>query len=364
MQCDFMSNSKFNSLINLNLTQESGQTSQAPWRHNSIGNIDEFSELIYLKVPSIIEELNDETINLNSLPILLKLSQDKSNYNEFAYLYKFPKKIGNNQFSNIMDVENLSKNDIKTIENEIRDELTKIYDLDFDLEKFYKFLLDDEKLAPSVEFCNGLRLFIAKDPFECIISSICSANNSIKRWTQSIDKIKHNWGERIEFDSGAFYGFPRPEQFLDFFETPIEEVDYDGHCYEIGCYKKNLKSCGVGYRAPYMKKASQMLIEDINIDDIFSMDYDEAFNLILGLPGVGPKVADCILLYGFGFEEAFPSDVWIKRIVSHLYFDGEEISADKTRDFGIEQFGDYAGYAQLYLFHYARKSGLMETIKK
>ena len=107
-----------------------------------------------------------------------------------------------------------------------------------------------------------------------------------------------------------------------------------------------------------------MLIDDIDIDDIFSMDYEEAFDLIIDLPGVGPKVADCILLYGFGFEEAFPSDVWIKRIVSHLYFDGEDISADKTRDFGIEHFGEYAGYAQLYLFHYARKSGLMDKIKK
>ena len=231
------------------------------------------------------------------------------------------------------------------------------------MEKFYKFLLDDDKLAPAVDFCNGLRLFIAKDPFECIISSICSANNSILRWTKSIDKIKHNWGQKVEFDSGVFYGFPSPNQFLDFFETPIEEADEDGHSYEIGCYTHNLKSCGVGYRAPYMKKASQMTIDEIDINDIFAMDYDEAFNLILKMPGVGPKVADCILLYGFGFEEAFPSDVWIKRIVSHLYFDGEEISADKTRDFGIEHFGDYAGYAQLYLFHYARKSGLMEKIK-
>ena len=113
-----------------------------------------------------------------------------------------------------------------------------------------------------------------------------------------------------------------------------------------------------------MKKASQMILDEMDLNDIFNMNYDEAFDLILKMPGVGPKVADCILLYGFGFEEAFPSDVWIKRIVSHLYFDGEEISADKTREFGIEYFGDYAGYAQLYLFHYARKSGLMETIKK
>ena len=358
-----MSDAKFNSLINLKLTQDSGQTSQSPWRHNSVGNMDEFSELIYLKVPSIINELNDESINLNKLPILLKLSQHKSNLNEFVYLHQFPKKIGNHQISNNFNQENLSSNEISELENEIKNELTKIYNLDFDLEKFYDFLMADEKLAPSVEFCNGLRLFIAKDPFECAISSICSANNSIARWTKSIDKIKHNWGEKVEFDSGIFYGFPRPVQFLDFFETPIEEADADGHSFEIDCYTHNLKSCGVGYRAPYMKKASEMILED-NFDDIFSMTYDEAFDFIIRMPGVGPKVADCILLYGFGFEEAFPSDVWIKRIVSHLYFDGEEISADKTRDFGMEHFGDYAGYAQLYLFHYARKSGLMEKIKK
>ena len=332
-----MNNLKFDSLINLKLTQESGQTSQSPWKYNSVGNTDEFSELIYLKVPSIIDVLNDQTINLNKLPVLLKLSQDKTNYNQFTYLYKFPKKVEKKDFS--INSDSFSKNEIKIIEDEIKKELSKIYDLDFNLEKFYKFLSDDEKLAPSVDFCNGLRLFIAKDPFECIISSICSANNSILRWTKSIDKIKSN-------------------------ETPIEEADADGHSYEMDCYTHNLKSCGVGYRAPYMKKASQMLIDDIDIDDIFSMDYEEAFDLIIDLPGVGPKVADCILLYGFGFEEAFPSDVWIKRIVSHLYFDGEDISADKTRDFGIEHFGEYAGYAQLYLFHYARKSGLMDKIKK
>ena len=359
-----MSNLQFNSLINLMMTQESGQTSQAPWRHNSVGNMDEFSELIYLNSPSIISIVDDKSINLNKLPVLLKLSQDKNDLNSFFLVYHFPKKVGNHQISTSFNFENISKKEIKIIENEIKNELTKIYDLDFDLEKFYRFLSDDEKLAPSVDFCNGLRLFMAKDPFECIISSICSANNSIARWTKSIDKIKHNWGEKVEFDDGLFYGFPKPSQFLDFFETPIEEADADGHCYDIGCYTCNLKSCGVGYRAPYMKNASKMILEDIDMDEISGLDYEDAFDLILGLPGVGPKVADCILLYGFGFEEAFPSDVWIKRIVSHLYFDGEEISADKTREFGIEHFGDYAGYAQLYLFHYARKSGLIETIKK
>ena len=357
-----MSSYKFNSLINLKLTQESGQTSQPPWKHNSDENMDCFDELIYLNIPSIIDELSDETINLNKLPVLLKLSQDKNDLNSFEYLSKLPKKVNKKEFS--LNIDNFSKKETMLIEEEINKELRKIYNLDFDLEKFYKFLAADEKLIDSIDFCNGLRLFIAKDPFECIISSICSANNSIARWTKSVDKIKSNWGNRFEFDDGTFYDFPTPNQFLDFFETPIEEADADGHCYEIECYNCNLKSCGVGYRAPYMKKASQMILEDIDLNEIFSMSYDEAFELILKMQGVGPKVADCILLYGFGFEEAFPSDVWIKRIVSHLYFDGEEISADKTRDFGIEHFGDYAGYAQLYLFHYARKSGLMDKIKK
>ena len=86
----------------------------------------------------------------------------------------------------------------------------------------------------------------------------------------------------MEFDDEIFYGFPSPNQFLDFYETPIEEAEADGHSYEIECYTHNLKSCGVGYRAPYMVKASQMLIDEIDIKEIGSMDYDEAFDLMFG----------------------------------------------------------------------------------
>ena len=112
-----------------------------------------------------------------------------------------------------------------------------------------------------------------------------------------------------------------------------------------------------------MKKASQMFTLEMDLSQIPEMDYEEAFETILKVPGVGPKVADCILLYGFNFKEAFPSDVWIKRIVSYLYFDGKDISVAKVRDFGMEEFGEYAGYVQLYLFHYARMSGLMDRLK-
>ena len=205
------------------------------------------------------------------------------------------------------------------------------------------------------EFCSGLRLFLASNPFECIISSICSANNSIKRWTKSIRDMKVKWGNNCFND---YYTFPDKSDFQDIYEDEEEEsLLCDNPC------GNNLKSCGVGYRAPYMKKASELLTLEIDLSEIPKMSYDEAFETILKVPGVGPKVADCILLYGFNFKEAFPSDVWIKRIVSHLYFDGKDISVPKVREFGMEEFGDNAGYVQLYMFHYARMSGLMTKLK-
>ena len=331
-----MSKLSFNSLINLKLTQESGQTSQAPWfcieeNNNLLNNennniINSYFELIFLK-------------DLDNLPILAKVSQNSNNLNYMEIDYQLVSDYNSNNESTIFTQ--------KEIEYALTKEITKIFNLNFDLEKFYKHLADtNDKLAESIDFCNGLRLFIAKDKFECIISSICSANNSIVRWTNSTNQIKSNWGYNKEFivnnKSKTFYGFPKISELKD----------------------KDLKSCGVGYREDYMKKSEDLLLNEIDIDEIANMNYDEAFETISKLPGVGPKVADCILLYGYGFMEAFPSDVWIKRIVSHLYFDGKEISTNKTRDFGMEHFGDYAGYAQLYLFHYARKSGLMNKLKK
>lgn len=204
------------------------------------------------------------------------------------------------------------------------------------------------------KFCNGLRLFQAKDPFECIISSICSANNSIKRWTKSISDMKSKWGRNFN----NYYSFPDTKTLNNIFLDDEEELLKSGVC-----KNNNLKACGVGYRAPYMRKASEIFSLEIDLSDISKMSYDEAFETILKVPGVGPKVADCILLYGFGFRQAFPSDVWIKRIVSYLYFDGKDIKVEKVREFGMDEFGDYAGYVQLYMFHYARKSGLIEKLK-
>ncbi|MDR2544364.1 MAG: 3-methyladenine DNA glycosylase [Methanobrevibacter sp.] len=392
---------KLNYKINLQLTQTSGQTSQPPWKL-----------------------VNDEycTVSLiNEIPVLLKVSQANLDSFEVNYELLNENQIGDKGSLNIkgnLDVRghsnvegNLEVNNGQNInEKMIFDEIAKLYGLNFDLNKFYKFLSKDEKLKSAINFCNGLRLFLAKDYFESIISSISSANNSIIRWTKSIDAISSNWGKVYNFPSGTFYTFPNPKTLSNIYEGEIAEIESNRHinnndnsgsgnntnsndninsisnnksniininndninnkyankenCNELAeSYVNNLRSCGLGYRASYIKKASEIFSSKLDPLDISYMKYDEAFETLVKIPGIGPKVADCILLYGYGFMEAFPSDVWIKRIISYLYFDGKDIKVEKIRNFGMDEFKNYAGYTQLYLFHFARKSGLMSKLK-
>ena len=280
-----------NAPIDLELTQSSGQTSQPPWK--------------------LANGIYSEVVMVKNTPVLFQVKQENNNLD----------------FDFTGDISN------KLASKKIR----SIFDLDFNLDKFYKYLNNQPELVSITDFCRDLRLFLAKDKFECVISSICSANNSIARWTKSIEDIKKLSGDKYTFSKKDYFTFPDNLKNLE-----------------------ELKSCGVGYRGQYMMKASEMFTLE---EDLSKMSYGEAFGEILKVPGVGPKVADCILLYGFNFKQAFPTDVWIKRIISYLYFDNKDVSVSKIREFGIEEFGDYAGYVQLYLFHYARRSGLMKKVK-
>jgi N-glycosylase/DNA lyase len=299
--------------IDLDLTINSGQTSQPPWKR--------------------VGDSYREVVNVNDEMAVFDVRQS-GDCLDFSFTGDVSKK------------DAISR-------------LKYIYDLDFDLDKFYKYLGNHAELAEMSDFCSGLRLFLASDPFECVISSICSANNSIKRWTKSVSDIKEKWGNEHE----GYYTFPQSSVLAGAFLDDEDEFN-SSDISDICRCKNNLKECGVGYRAPYMIKASELFTLEMDFSEIPKMSYDEAFDCILKVPGVGPKVADCILLYGFNFREAFPSDVWIKRIVSYLYFDGKDISVSKVREFGMEEFGDNAGYVQLYMFHYARKSGLMAKLRK
>lgn len=112
----------------------------------------------------------------------------------------------------------------------------------------------------------------------------------------------------------------------------------------------------MGYRAKPVIEVSKMIYgNEIQLEELEKCSYEEAFDSLLDLPGVGPKVADCFLLYGLGKMEAAPVDVWIHRIVSKLYFKRKKITRPTAARFLRERFGDWAGYAQLYLFDFARK---------
>lgn len=309
--------------FNINLTLNSGQTSQPPWKEDS--------------------EFFQELVLINDTPCLIEVAHQTSTPSTVKVKASYRDKISDEL---------------------IKLNVSKIFDLDFNLNRFYDFLRDDPKLSPTIDFCRGLRLFQAHDPFECIVSSISSANCSIIRWTRSIRDIKQKWGEVYQFSSGDFYTFPSPEVLGKVPEHELEEMQrFEDDLPEEFVFEKNLQACGVGYRAKYIIKAAQIVQDYMDLEKLAKMGYEDAFHTVLELPGVGPKVADCILLYGFGMGEAFPVDVWIKRIVEHLYFPGEDLKPQDVREFGREEFGDYAGYVQLYLFHYARKSGLLDSLR-
>lgn len=291
--------------FDLNLTMNSGQTSQPPWIYEN----NKFYEVFKF------DEAN----------VLVEVSQGELNEDIIVDYY----------YEGEIEIE------------KIRNKLFYIFDLDYDITKVYDYLDNNSELSDVYAFNKGLRLFKAQFPYECIISSICSANNSIKRWTKSISDIKSKHGEEIKINGKNYYLFPKEEMFIDLEDT-----------------SEGLKSFGVGYRSAYMLNTTEKILSEKNYHKtIDKLSYNQAFNKILQLDGVGPKVADCILLYGYNKHEAYPVDVWINRITTYLYFKGQKPSNKKIMNFAKEQFGEYAGYIQLYLFNYARLSGLTEKLK-
>lgn len=204
----------------------------------------------------------------------------------------------------------------------------------FDADTSYADILteisaDDTVRSAAADF-KGMRL-LRQQPFETLISFIISANNNIKRISKIIEAVCALAGEEI---AEGKYAFPTPEALAALSE-------------------EQLTACGAGYRAPYIKKTATAVAEGLDIESLRSMDYLEAKKALIALPGVGPKVADCILLFSLDHTCAFPQDVWIKRALKDIY--GVAFKNDKELvAFAAEKFGRYAGIAQQYIFHYAR----------
>jgi N-glycosylase/DNA lyase len=240
----------------------------------------------------------------------------------------------------------------KGFPEEAKQEFIKKYlRLDDDLPSIYSKIIKDEHVKRAIKLFYGLRIS-RQEPWECLISYICATYKNIPAIKKMISNISQRFGKKISFDGYEFYTFPQP---LDLTRTN----------------PKDLRSCGLGFRAERVLETAKILERgDLSLEALISMDYRNAKRELLSLPGVGPKVADCVLLFSLEKLEAFPVDVWMKRAATKLYanhFDStfvERVSCkgsitlkqyEAINAFGREYFGRYAGYAQEYLFHLLRK---------
>nr|WP_300004337.1 DNA glycosylase [Tissierella sp.] len=225
------------------------------------------------------------------------------------------------------------------------DDFNNIWIHYFDLERDYSIikekLREDPILEEAIEFGPGIRI-LNQEPFEMVISFIISANNQIPRIKKSIEAIALNYGKQIDtiLKDREYFSFPSPSE--------LEDADLD----EFNALTK------VGFRGQRVLATSKIIESgDLKLDPIFNMTRDEGKIELMTLPGVGPKVSDCILLFGFNKDEAFPVDVWVKRVMEHFYLK-EDTNVKYIGEHGARIFGSLAGFAQQYLFYYARETGI------
>ncbi|HJJ86139.1 MAG TPA: DNA glycosylase, partial [Methanocorpusculum sp.] len=211
-------------------------------------------------------------------------------------------------------------------------DLIRYFGLDVPLDDILADVDRDDLIHSAVSSCRGLRLH-RQPTFECLISYICATCANIPGIQMRIENLAKTYGRPLEMDGMTFYTFPNPKDLAC--ESP-----------------ENIRLCKVGYRDKYICGASAYAAENPNwADEIFSMDYKDAKRKLMSLPGVGPKVADCVLLFAFEKYEAVPIDVWMERIFRTRYIGSEKkLSYEKAAGYAREHFGKYAGYAQEYLF--------------
>lgn len=217
------------------------------------------------------------------------------------------------------------------------------FDLDRDYDSARNALMADRKLhrfASSLfETRDGPR--ILRQPwFETTISFIVSANNHIPRIRNILRVISRTFGKPLSTEADGSYAFPTPEQLAGADLSTLR------------------RECNTGYRDIFIRDTARRMCDAFSFwDETTARSTDDLRDALLELPGIGPKVAECILLFGFHRFEAFPVDTWVRKAVSEAYFDGRTIPDGEIRRFAADHFGSNAGLAQQYLFEAARKRG-------
>ena len=246
------------------------------------------------------------------------------------------------------NVLNVKKNKDEIIfegicENEIQQTVENYFDLNRNYEKIKEQLSKiDQNMKKSIEYGNGIRI-LNQDLWETIISFIISAKNNIPRIKGIIERLSEKYGDEIKYKGNKYYTFPTPEQLKN---VTVEE------------YRK----LGLGFRDIRLYETTKMILnKQVDIENMKNNPNTiEVREELLKLSGVGPKVADCILLFSdLKRFEVFPIDVWVRRVMNDLYIKNEdETKVDKKQIEKIanEKFGDLAGLAQQYLFYWRREA--------
>ena len=207
-----------------------------------------------------------------------------------------------------------------------------------DLESILATFPGDETMKAAVERCRGLRL-LRQDPWECLASFILSSTKQIVQIRQIVGALCARWGEALPALPG------RPPAFAFPSAQTLALVS-----------ESELRSCKMGFRAPYLlATAREVAGGACDLAKLRTLPLAAARDELLKLPGVGEKIANCVLLFAYGFPTAFPVDVWMLKVLKQHYFRGRRASARRVREFAAEHFGPQAGYAQQYLFHWIRQ---------
>lgn len=217
-------------------------------------------------------------------------------------------------------------------ENEIREYL----DLNTDYSSIKRIISkDDANMKTALNYGSGIRI-LNQDSWEMLISFIISAANNIPRISKTIENISKAYGKRIVFEEKEYYLFPTPQELS---KASVED----------------LRALNLGFRDKYIYSATKLVLNgDIDLDKISELSYKKAKKELVKIPGVGEKVADCILLFSMKKREAFPVDTWIKKVMAELYVDSKNIK--KISEYAETKFGEYAGIAQQYLFYWKREN--------
>ena len=194
----------------------------------------------------------------------------------------------------------------------------------------------DPAMTAAAEFCRGLRI-VRQPAWECVATFITSAMKQVPHIAQISHTLRRRFGARLEWAGRELFAYPTATALARLSEAELRE-------------------CALGFRAKNLRGAARMIAEGaVDLAQVATLDDTAARAELCRLPGVGEKVANCALLFGFERVRAFPIDVWIERVLRERYFKRKrKVTSPRLRTFAAEYFGPYGGYAQQYLFHHAR----------